>query len=90
MSTDPTTRVIRRMPTANGRSKTAKLWHDESVLRKLYEQDGRTQKQIADLAQAERAFWTDEARRKTASIIASYDGPAAATPRDRVPGEQLR
>jgi len=48
MSTDPTTRVIRRMPTANGRSKTAKLWHDESVLRKLYEQDGRTQKQIAE------------------------------------------
>lgn len=47
MSTDSTTRVIKRMPTANGRDKSSKLWHDESVLRKLYERDGRTQKQIA-------------------------------------------
>jgi replicative DNA helicase len=47
MSTDTITRVLQRIPTANGRDKTAKLWHDESVLRKLYEQDGRTQKQIA-------------------------------------------
>jgi|TARA_B100000959_G_scaffold97138_1_gene102918 hypothetical protein len=42
-----TTRVIQRMPTANGRNNASKLWHDESVLRKLYEQDGLTQKQIA-------------------------------------------
>ncbi len=40
-------KVLQRMPTANARSKAAKLWHDESVVRKLYEQDGRTQKQIA-------------------------------------------
>ena len=42
------TRVIQRMPTANARAAGAKLWHDESVLRKLYEQDGQTQRQIAD------------------------------------------
>lgn len=47
MSNDTTTRVIQRMPTANGRGQASKLWHDESVLRKLYERDGRTQKQIA-------------------------------------------
>jgi transcriptional regulator with XRE-family HTH domain len=35
------------MPTANARSGASKLWHDESVLRKLYEQDGKTQKEIA-------------------------------------------
>lgn len=43
-----TTRVIQRMPTSQSRESGAKLWHDESVLRKLYEQDGRTQKQIAE------------------------------------------
>jgi hypothetical protein len=43
-----TTRVIQRMPTSQSREGGAKLWHDESVLRKLYEQDGRTQKQIAE------------------------------------------
>jgi transposase len=40
-------RVIKRMPTSASRDGSAKLWHDESVLRKLYEQDGRTQKEIA-------------------------------------------
>lgn len=42
------TRVIQRMPTSQSRDHGAKLWHDESVLRKLYEQDGRTQQQIAE------------------------------------------
>mgnify|MGYP006453126631 CR=1 FL=1 len=42
------TRIIQRMPTSQSRDGGAKLWHDESVLRKLYEQDGRTQKQIAE------------------------------------------
>lgn len=40
-------KVLKRMPTANSRTNKAKLWHDESVIRKLYEQDSRTQKQIA-------------------------------------------
>ena len=40
-------KVIRRMPTSASREGSAKLWHDESVLRKLYEQDGRTQREIA-------------------------------------------
>ena len=43
----PTSQVIRRMPTSGSREGSAKLWHDESVLRKLYERDGRTQKEIA-------------------------------------------
>lgn len=43
----PTRRVISRMPTARERDTDAKLWHDPSVLRKLYEEDGRTQAQIA-------------------------------------------
>ncbi|MCH2142861.1 MAG: hypothetical protein MK077_07690 [Phycisphaerales bacterium] len=43
----PSRRVISRMPTARDRDADAKLWHDASVLRKLYEQDGRTQAQIA-------------------------------------------
>ncbi|MDG1837724.1 MAG: hypothetical protein P8I91_02850 [Phycisphaerales bacterium] len=43
----PTAQVIRRMPTSGSREGSAKLWHDESVLRKLYERDGRTQKEIA-------------------------------------------
>ena len=49
-----------------------------------------SQKQIADLAQAEWADWPDAERGKVAKIIASYEGAAEATPRDRVPGEQLR
>ncbi len=40
-------KVLKRMPTANARAGGSKLWHDESVLRKLYEQDGKTQKEIA-------------------------------------------
>ncbi len=40
-------KVLKRMPTANARTSASKLWHDESVLRKLYEQDGKTQKEIA-------------------------------------------
>jgi len=36
------------MPTADARTGQARLWHDGSVLRKLYEQDGKTQRQIAE------------------------------------------
>jgi len=49
-----------------------------------------TQKQITDLAQAEWECWPADARRMTQEIIADYDGPAEAIPRDRVPGPQLK
>ena len=48
------------------------------------------QKQITELAQAEWEHWPEDARRTVAGIIAGYDGPAEALPRDRVPGLQLK
>ncbi len=49
-----------------------------------------TQKQITDLAQAEWAAWPENARNTIAGIIANYNGPAEATPRDRIPGPALK
>jgi hypothetical protein len=49
-----------------------------------------TQKQITDLARAEWECWPADARRTIEEIIADYDGPAEAIPRDRVPGPQLK
>jgi len=43
----PASRVLSRMPTAQDRQEGSKLWHDASVLRKLYAEEGRTQAQIA-------------------------------------------
>lgn len=40
-------KVIAKLPTSNQRTKVAKLWHDASVVRKLYEQDGKSQSEIA-------------------------------------------
>ena len=40
-------RVIKKMPTANDRAKTPRLWNDASVLRRLYVDEGKSQSEIA-------------------------------------------
>jgi hypothetical protein len=69
--------------------------HERSVITIWYHpmfsdlQEG-TQRQITDLARAECEHWPEDARRILEGIIANYDGSAAAIPRDRVPGSQLK
>ncbi|MCH2136775.1 MAG: hypothetical protein MK101_09365 [Phycisphaerales bacterium] len=40
-------KVIKRYPTANDRTESVALWHDSSLLRRLYEEEGKSQGEIA-------------------------------------------
>lgn len=40
-------RVIKKLPTANDRESTPNLWHDASLLRRLYNEEGKSQGEIA-------------------------------------------
>lgn len=41
------TKVLKKLPTANDRTKSPNLWHDASVLRRLYKEEGKSQGEIA-------------------------------------------
>jgi predicted DNA-binding protein (UPF0251 family) len=41
------TRVLKRLPTSRDRTEKPRLWHDGSLLRRLYKEEGKSQGEIA-------------------------------------------
>jgi biotin operon repressor len=41
------TRILKRLPTSRDRTEKPRLWHDGSLLRRLYKEEGKSQGEIA-------------------------------------------